>query len=108
MNEEPKPQWAVIELMGHVKTAGLVTKDTEYGTPLLRVDVPNGDAVMTQYINPQSIYRMTLVEERIARAVAGGVNCKPVSAWELRQLAAPVSDDAEPEPDGDDDDSDFP
>jgi len=97
-NETPSPKWAVIELMGHGRAAGLVSKDTEYGTPLLRLEVPQHDGTYaTQLINPSSIYRMSFCEESIARHAASSFRQPPISEYTIRHLAPP-------EPDDDDDD----
>lgn len=89
---EATPQWAVIELMGHVRYGGLVSKDNQFGTAMLRVDVPTGEkGFATQLVNPQSIYRLTLCEESIARAAAKSGQHVPMQRWELQQhgLALP-------------------
>lgn len=91
------PQWAVIELMGHNRYGGLVSKDNHLGTAMLRVDVPAKDgSFISQLINPASIYRITFCEEKIARAAAESGQVKPFEQWELRQLLpAPESPEAE-------------
>lgn len=59
-----KPVWAVLELMGHDRTAGRVTREEG----LWRVDVPNGASYTTEYISDKAIFRMRIVSEEIARA----------------------------------------
>lgn len=61
--------WAVVELMGHVTLAGRVTKPGEYGG-LWQIDVPEGDSYQTQFFGGQSVYRIRMVSEEIARAYA--------------------------------------
>lgn len=109
------PQWAIIELMGHIRYGGLVSKDTQLGTAMLRVDVPQADTdgFVSQLVNPASIYRITFCEAAIARAAARAGDPKPMSPWELRQMlpeptAATTTrdqddDDREQFPDGDED-----
>ena len=92
------PQWAVIELMGHIRYGGQVSKDNQLGTAMLRVDVPQGDTFITQLVNPSSIYRLTMCSEEIARAAANAGDPKPMGTWELRHLS--LAGDAE--------DDDFP
>lgn len=90
MQTDPKseaPQWAVIELMGHVRYGGQVSKDNQLGTAMLRVDVPQGDSMITQLINPSSIYRLTMCSEEIAREAAKLGHPKPMGTWELPRLA---------------------
>ena len=86
-NNTEAPQWAIIELMGHVKYGGLVSKDNKLGTAMLRVDVPqqNGTFV-SQLINPSSLYRITFCAEEIGRAAAAQGDAKPLGQWELRHL----------------------
>jgi hypothetical protein len=99
------PQWAVIELMGHIRYGGQVSKDNQLGTAMLRVDVPQGDSMITQLINPSSIYRLTMCSEEIARAAAKAGDPKPMGTWELKHLAiaAPSEPDFFDEQQDDDD-----
>lgn len=84
---ETAPQWAVLELMGHIRYGGKVSKDNQFGTAMLRVDVPqeNGSFV-TQFVNPASLFRMTICDEEIARAAAKRGQADPVNKWELSHL----------------------
>ena len=88
MNEtDNTPMWAIMELMGHVKTGALLSKDTQFGTAMLRADVPQSDgSFVTQLVNPSSIYRITFCEEKIARACADQCSAKPLAEWELKHL----------------------
>ena len=89
MNTEsaPQPVWAVVELMGHVRYGGLVSKDSQLGTPLIRVDIPQEDgSFVSQLVNPSAIYRLTMCEEAIARAAARHGDHKPMDQWTLRHL----------------------
>lgn len=64
---ENNDSFAVVELMGHVTLAGRVTKPGEYGG-LWQIDVPDGDSYQTQFFGSQSVYRIRMVSEEIARA----------------------------------------
>lgn len=64
---ENNDAWAVVELMGHVTLAGRVIKPGEYGG-LWQIDVPDGDTYQTQFFGSQSVYRIRMVSEEIARA----------------------------------------
>ena len=91
MNDTPETNtessWAILELMGHVKTGALISKDTQFGTALLRAEVPQQDgSFVTQLINPSSLYRVTICEEKIARACAEHATSKPMNSWELKHL----------------------
>ena len=103
---ESAPQWAIIELMGHIRYGGLVSKDNQFGTAMLRVDVPQSDgSFVSQLINPASLYRITMCAEELARAAAKSGTSKPMDQWELRHLLpAPAFDVGHPPADPDYDD----
>ncbi len=86
MNPENTPQWAIIELMGHIRYGGLVSKDTQLGTSMLRVDVPEGENFVSQLVNPNSIYRLTMCSEQLARAACAGNSHRPLNSWEMPTL----------------------
>ena len=70
MTTENNPEaWAIVELMGHVAMAGRVTKPGEYGG-LWQIDIPTGDSLRTEFFGNQSVYRIRMVSEEIARAYA--------------------------------------
>jgi hypothetical protein len=83
MNTDNIPQWAIIELMGHIRYGGLVSKDTQLGTSMLRVDVPEGETFVSQLVNPSSIYRLTMCSEQLARAACAGNSHRPLNSWEM-------------------------
>lgn len=81
------PQWAIIELMGHIRYGGRVSKDNALGTPMLRVDVPMKDGTtITQIVNPSSVYRITFCSEEIARAVSADETAEPIQPWQRHHL----------------------
>jgi hypothetical protein len=87
---QTSPQWAIIELMGHVRYGGLVSKDNQFGTAMLRIDVPQEDgSFVSQLVNPSSLYRLTICEEKLARAAAERGNPAPMQQWELSHLLSP-------------------
>ena len=89
-------QYAIVELMGHVRMAGRVTEEELFGGKLGRIDVPRADAegqYTTVYFGAGSVYRMTPCTREIADHVAKTSQPGPVSPWSLPQLAAPVLDD---------------
>lgn len=81
--------WAIVELMGHVRLGGRITEEEKFGTKLGRLDIPNPEGgFVTQYFGGGSVYRITIVSEEAARAVAVRTP-EPVSPWEMpKQLAA--------------------
>lgn len=60
--------WAVVELMGHGRTAGIMRTSDLGG--LIRVDVPIEDGFRTEYYGDSAIYSIKVVSEEIARAYA--------------------------------------
>lgn len=60
--------WAIIELMGHGLTAGIIRSSNLGG--LLRVDVPMEDGYRTEYYGEAAIYSIKIVSQEIARAYA--------------------------------------
>ena len=67
-DENRNEMWAVVELMGHGQTAGLIRTSDLGG--LLRVDVPVEDGFRTEYYGEAAIYSIKIVSEEIARAYA--------------------------------------
>ena len=60
--------WAIVELMGHGRTAGIMRTSDLGG--LLRVDVPIDEGFRTEYYGEAAIYSIKVVSEEIARAYA--------------------------------------
>jgi hypothetical protein len=83
--------WAILELMGHRRLAGLVSEATIAGGTFLRIDVPevNGQAAVTQFYSPSAVYAISPCSEDVARAVAANSRPAPVSAFELPARATP-------------------
>lgn len=61
--------WAIVELMGHSRTAGRISQPGNFGG-MLRVDVPIEDGFRTEFYGVSAIYSIRLVSEEIARAYA--------------------------------------
>ena len=62
--------WGIVELMGHLTLAGRLTKPGENGG-LWQIDIPDGEYFATQLFGSQSVYRVRIVSEAMARAYAG-------------------------------------
>lgn len=60
--------WAVIEVMGHGRSAGIIRTSDLGG--LLRVDVPIENGFRTEYYGQAAIFSIKIVSEEIARAYA--------------------------------------
>jgi hypothetical protein len=95
MSEPTKfEQWCLVEIMGHVRLAGLCSEASHFGTALLRVDVPEvtlagGETIQafTRFFGGSSIYSITPVSEETARCAAVSYQTKPVQEWDIRQAA---------------------
>jgi hypothetical protein len=97
MSEESRPYegWAIVELMGHRRLAGIVSQAEQYGVAMLRLDVPevDGGQAATQFYGGTSIYCITPTTEEAARLVARRNVPAPVQTWELPRAAAPAHDE---------------
>lgn len=65
--------WALVEIMGHRKRAGLCEDVALFGTRMLRVDVPNAGDVLkftTEFYGGPSIYALHPCSEAIGRRLA--------------------------------------
>lgn len=85
----PEGFWAIVELMGHVRIAGFVTEEDRFGVRMGRIDIYNGEDCVTQFFSGGSVYRITPVEESIARDL-GARTPAPVSQWELSAKTLPA------------------
>jgi hypothetical protein len=99
-------EWAILELFGHKRLAGLVSAVTVAGGAFLRVDVPdeNGQTEYTRYYNPSAIYSMSPVDQPLAVAFAQKVKEPPITRYDLTRFtkALPVGAlDYEPRADDD-------
>lgn len=81
--------WAIVDLMGHVQLAGRVTKPGEYGG-LWQIDIPEGNTFRTEFFGSQSVYRIRIVSEEIARAYSN-------QSHEIVEYDAPIVTRAEHE-----------
>lgn len=89
-------QWCILELLGHVRLAGLVTEEDLFGSKIGRIDIPSpdGQGFVTQYFSSGAIYRLTPTTEEIAHAVAR-VAPAPISRWELTAALAKTTEDVD-------------
>lgn len=93
MPEEEKTkfrEWAILELMGHRRLAGLVSEQLIASAPFIRIDVPGRDGkIATQFYQPAAVYCLTAVDEGLARRVAEQTQPEPVHRWELPEAREP-------------------
>ncbi len=98
MSEQAFNEWAILELMGHRRLAGLVKEQTIGSASFIRIDVfiEGEKAIATQFYNPSAVYCMTPVSEQLAREIAKNDQPAPVSYWELpRQKQLPDGEEGE-------------
>lgn len=62
--------WAIVELMGHRRRAGFVQEVEQFGAKMLRIDIPAGEASVTEFYGGSSIYALRPADEAVAREVA--------------------------------------
>jgi hypothetical protein len=83
----PPDTWAVVELMGHVRVAGRLSEIAFGGVTLGLLHVPYRDQFRLISFHPNSIYRMQIVDESAARAVAqieeANYTNWPAKPWEM-------------------------
>lgn len=84
--------WCKCALMGHVELAGKYSEAELAGGKVGRLDIPQEDgSFRTEFFGAQSIYRISVVSEAVARELASRVS-PPVHQWDWpRQLPAPIN-----------------
>ena len=83
MSEQKFEAWAIVDLFGHTRVAGLVTEQTVGGCSFVRVDIPEGDSYRTELYGQGAIYAIRFVSEQVARLAAEQITAAPVKAWDL-------------------------
>lgn len=91
--------WAIVELMGHRRRAGLVKEVEQFGAKMLRLDIPAGDEFVTEFYGGSSVYALRPATEEVARAAAEQLgDPRPVSPVSYRLVPPePAYDDIEDE-----------
>lgn len=97
MAEEIKApeRWAIVEIMGHHRTAGRIQEVQQFGASMLRVDRPHADGTWTtEFYGGSAIYALRPCQEDIARRAAAQMyEERPVAPLSYR-LPAPAGDEA--------------
>ena len=77
--------WAILELMGHRKLAGMVKTESLGGAPFIRIDIYSSESKieLTQYYNPSSIYSITPTFMEVCIKFTKNNYQQPVQRWEL-------------------------
>lgn len=84
-------QWAIVELFGHARIAGLLTEQTIGSCAFVRIDVPefvvDGQTFppVTKLQGQGSIYGISFVDEATATIAMREIRYQPVSVWSLRR-----------------------
>jgi hypothetical protein len=117
----PPRQWAIVELFGHQRIAGVITEQQLGGASFVRVDVPEVEAVErvldlatntwqaqrvtieahARSFGAAAIFSINWVPEADARLVATGIKHRPVSPNLRREGVAhqpPTADDGQVQP----------
>ena len=80
--------WALVELMGHQRIAGLAEEVSIAGKGFIRVDVPNekGEILFSRFYSPDAIYCVSPTDKQIAIGLAVKCESRPVSIYNLYRL----------------------
>lgn len=83
-------QWAIVELFGHQRIAGLVTEQTIGGCQFVRVDVPavGGCPAYTKCYGQGAIYAINFVDRDIALAAAERMRTRPITPYDVGALTS--------------------
>jgi len=82
-------QWALVELMGHQRIAGLVSECSIGGAAMLRVDVPHLTGIgfaFTRFYAAAAVYCISPTDKQIAVGLAAKCSARPVNIYDLARL----------------------
>jgi hypothetical protein len=76
------PQWAIVEIFGHRRHVGIVSQAEQYGTTMLRIDVPGQAGVpeATFFYGGASIFGLTPITEERGKAELARISAALVTA----------------------------
>lgn len=90
MTDKTETYWAIVELMGHRRRAGLCQEVEQFGAKMLRIDIPAGDEFVTEFYGGSSIYALRPASEDVARVMAEQLgDPRPVAPVAFRLPAPP-------------------
>ncbi len=80
--------WALVEVMGHHRLAGLLEEIEIAGHGFIRVSVPavGGRAGFDRILSTGAIYAITPTDEATARAAAEAWQVRPLETWDVQQI----------------------
>lgn len=93
--EAAPARWAIVEIMGHHRTAGRIEEVQQFGASMLRVDRPHEDGTFTtEFYGGTAIYALRPCAEDIARRTAAQMyDERPVAPLDYRLPAPSTADD---------------
>ena len=100
-------EWAIVELFGHQKIAGVVTEANIGGCSFVRVDVPETERrpALTRYLGNGAIYAINPVDEATGRLAVEHLQAEPAVPYSVHRAlelqAAPPIDEGDLETDPD-------
>ena len=88
------PCWAIVEVMGHQRYAGMVHEQQVAGVGMLRIDVPAVELVgrcvgleaYTKLVGVASIYALTPCTEQMAREFAAMIRKRPFELYDVPRI----------------------
>ena len=107
-------RWAVVEIMGHRRYAGIVSEEELFGRQYCRIDavLPDGIRQVTKWFAPEAVFSVSPCSEEMARGVAARMDFPgPVTEWEISTMGPAVPEPVlafgvRQRPDEDDNDND--
>lgn len=73
--------WGILEIMGHVRFAGLIRERTIAGTGFVEIEVPavEGRSAFSKVFGTNAVYCITPTTQEIARAAASEFRARPLT-----------------------------
>ena len=101
--------WAIVELMGHNRIAGLISEAEIGGVVLLQIDVPEVDGMQafTKFYGMSAIYAITPTNEETVREAVKAFRQRPIETWILPDRVVEPEQERFNDEFGYDDDNDF-
>jgi hypothetical protein len=80
-----EPQWAIVEIFGHSRYAGVISEHTIGGCSFVRVDIPECEdqPAFTKLFGQGAIYSITPVAEPIARVCVRELQSRPLNVYSV-------------------------
>lgn len=95
-------QFAIVEIMGHIRIAGRIHEERRFGVDMLRIEVPAiGDRPsFTRFFGGSAIFSLTPCDEATATAAASEIRVSDYSSWTtVRSLPSYIEGELDIEPD---------